>query len=474
MGFDEEYFKSDDFRELLRNYEESVEAGTPAFLDADDFIDIADYYNMLNEPEKATETVDYAIGLYPGAVLLNVFKARQALQDYDFEAARQYADAIDDKDSPDYHYLKAEILIAENRLDEADQYLREYYRTVPPDEHDDFVKDVINLYVDYDISDKAYEWLLRSRGDDSEDFKELMGRTLFGLGKYQDSQRIFNELIDRNPFSKHYWNALASAQYMDEDYSGAVTSSEYAIAIDPTDPEGLLTKASSLFRMGNYEMAADYFGRYTQAAGADPYALLYQGTCLVNLDRCEEAIVLLQQAVANSDQDSDLLPQMYEELAFCHSGLGQPEQAMEALDKTENLPCDHINILVLRGHILLENGQIERAERYFKAAIKQSDGDSSTIIHIIVSLYDNHFLHAAYEMFKKFYAFIATPDFNEGYSYMALCCYGLGYVEEFLMYLRLAVDRNPREARLVLSQLFPAETPVDEYYRFMHQKLKKS
>jgi len=473
--FDKEYFNSEEFRELLSNYEESVAAGQPAFLDADDFVDIADYYNMQGETERANDTVDYALSLYPSATLLNVFKARRALERYDFDDARRYLSAIDDHDSPDYHYLKAEVLIAENRLDEADEYLRQYSLSVPADEHDDFIKDVINLYVDYDASEKAYQWVLRAHDDTSDDFMELMGRTLFGLGKYQDSQRVFNELIDRHPFSTVYWNALASAQFMDEDYPGAVTSSEYAIAIDPSDSEGLMTKACSLFRMGNFEQAADYFARYIKAVpdGDITYALLHQGVCMVNLNRSADALPLLQQALAVSAPDSELLPQIHEEMAFCYGALRKPDEAMAALDNTESLECDHVQTMVIRGHILLENGLPERAEHYFKQAMRQSNHDPSVIVRIIVSLYDNHLVKASYFMFKKLFSSSASSQLTDGFAYMALCCHDLGYADEFLHYLQVAVERNPQEAHQVLAPLFPDSMPVSEYVAFTKEMFRK-
>ena len=174
MPFDEEYFNSDDFQQLLSSYEASVESGSTMFLDADDLVDIADYYNMKEEPERALEVVEQGLTLYPDDVLLNVFMARKALDEEDVREAEQIASRIGDKDAPDYHYLQAEILIAQGRIDEADRNLRDYGQTVDPDEYGDFVKDVANLYVDYDLSGKAYEWMLRSMGDDSDDFKELM------------------------------------------------------------------------------------------------------------------------------------------------------------------------------------------------------------------------------------------------------------------------------------------------------------
>ena len=257
MQYNEDYFESEDFKELLDSYEASLQAGGQPFMDADDLVDLADYYNNIGEGDKAAAAIEHALALYPNATLPNVFKAREALTVGDFETARSYADTISDHDDPDYHYLTAEIMIAEGRIDEADKYLRNYGMSVDADEWEDFIKDCANLYVDYDINDKAYEWMMRSKGDDSTDFKELMARTLFGLGKYKDSERIFNELIDRNPYSLNYWNALASAQLLDEDYPNAITSSEFAIAINPNDPDGLTSKANCLLRLGNYEEALE-------------------------------------------------------------------------------------------------------------------------------------------------------------------------------------------------------------------------
>ena len=299
----------------------------------------------------------------------NVFKARKALSEGDYTQAGFYRDEIENHDDPDYHYLVAEIMIAQGDIKGADHYLREYGKSVEPDEYEDFVRDCANLYIDYNQSEKAYEWMLRSRGDESDDFKELMARTLFGLGKYEDSERIFNELIDQHPYSKQYWTALASAQFMNEDYSNAITSSEYAIAIDPKDPDAVSQKASGLFRLGNYEEALKYFKMYSELEPDDEFGLLHQGVCLVNMNRNDEALPLLRMALAVAPKDSPLLANIYQELAFCYGAKRQVKQALEMLDKTETLPCDHTDMLVVRGHILLENDQINKAEEAFKMAI---------------------------------------------------------------------------------------------------------
>ena len=473
LNIDEEYFKSEEFRDILERYEASINAGSTPFMDADDLVDIADYYSWQDDDDRAEEAIRCALELYPASTLPNVFMARKALSMGEIAEAEFYADEIENHDDPDYHYLVAEIKIASGDIDEADEYLREYSKNVDTDEYEDFVRDCANLYIDYDQSEKAYEWMMRSRGDESDDFKELMARTLFGLGKYEDSERIFNELIDQHPYSKQYWNALASAQFMNEDYSNAITSSEYAIAIDPNDPDAVSSKASGLFRLGNYEQALKYFKMYSELVPDDEFGLLHQGVCLVNMNRNEEALPPLRMALAVAPKDSPLLANIYQELAFCYSAMHQVKQALEMLDKTETLPCDHTDMLVVRGHILLQNDQVNRAEEAFKMAIMKSDNSPAIMLRIIVSLYDNRYTQACYQMLVKFFAMVHEyyPDYKSGNAYMALCCYDLGRSDEFMKYLRLAVEQDPKEAQSVLSCLFPEATPVRDYVPYMEQRL---
>ena len=474
MNIDEEYFKSEEFQDILESYEASINAGSNPFMDADDLVDLADYYSWQGFDDKAEAAIDYALELYPSSTLPNVFKARKALSEGDYTQAEFYRDEIENHDDPDYHYLVAEIMIAQGDIEGADDYLREYGKSVEPDEYEDFVRDCANLYIDYNQSEKAYEWMMRSRGDESDDFKELMGRTLFGLGKYKDSERIFNELIDQHPFSKHYWNALASAQFMNEEYSNAITSSEYAIAIDPNDPDAVSSKASGLLRLGNYEEAQKYYQKYCELVPDDEFGFLHQGVCLVNMNRNEEALPVLRMALAVAPKDSQFLVQIYQELAFCYGALHQVGQAIRMLDKTLKLDCDHVDILVVKGHILLQNDKIAEAEECFKQAILQSNNAPNVLLRIIVSLYDNRYLNACYQMLVKFFQLVRDyyPDYKSGNAYMALCCYDMGNTEEFLKYLQLAVEQDPNEAKSVLSCLFPEGIPVHEYVSYMEQRLR--
>lgn len=468
----DDYYDSQEFRDMLDEYEEAVNTGQPVFMDADELSEIADYYQMTEQLDEAEDAINLALSLSPGAIAPLTYKIHEALYKGDVKEAEQLYEQITETDEPDYIYNYAEILLTKGEVDEADRYLREQFKQVPPDEYQDYVVDVANIYQDYGYSEKAMEWVARAKQEDTPDFKELIARTLFGLGKYKDSERLFNELIDVDPFSKRYWKGLASVQFMNEDYSGAVQSSEYAIAIDPEDPEGLVAKANSLYRLGNYEGALDYYERYAKLEPDDEFGWLHQGTCLINIGNTNDAVVRLEHALEIAPDDSPCLCDICQELAFAYSEQDESDKAIELLDRTDKMNCDHVQMKVIRGHILLNAGRSDEAESTFREAIIQSSNPNQTMMRIIVSLYDNKYLDAAYTLFKRFFEII-PPDFNEGYAYMALCCYDLKKYAEFLDYLKEACQRNPHECRMALAHIFPEDVEPQDYYNYIKDTLKK-
>ena len=300
MADNQEYFESEDFREILEKYETSVKSGQSLYMDADDLADIADFYQYNGRMEEAENAIELALQYNPDAIGPLLYKAREALAASDFKKAREYAEHIKATDTLEALYFEGEILICEGRVEQADQLFREQLKEMMPDEQMDYVYDVANVFSDYNIYDKAFEWMARSQGDNSEDFKELMARILFGLGKYKDSERIFNELIDSDPYSAPYWNRLAATQFMSNKIHDSITSSEYSIAINPNDTEATLNKANGLYCLGNYEEAQKYYQRYGEMDTTSETAELFQALCLLNMSRSAGSISALPRSCPDS------------------------------------------------------------------------------------------------------------------------------------------------------------------------------
>ena len=258
------YYQSDKFKQLLRRYEDLQENISSEFLDPEELTDIAEFFHYMGDDQEAMEAIDMAIKIDPLAVIPRTFKARMALLcDKDPQLANKIAETIIDKNDPDYEYLKAEIMIVDNKVAAADSFLKNVYDDIiDPEERAGMALDVAALFSDYEEMEYAETWLNRSNKTEENDYKEIRAHILKSRGEYKESELILNELLDSNPYSGPYWNQLAQSQLLRNDINEAITSSEYSIAINPEDEEAILNKANGLFALGNYEEALKYFERY--------------------------------------------------------------------------------------------------------------------------------------------------------------------------------------------------------------------
>lgn len=465
----------DEFKELLEQYEHAMEIGEPVFMDSDDLLDISDYYRELGRSKDAEIAMNRAYTLQPDSLPALEHKVNMCIDEGDYDGAEEYLSRMLDSTSPEYIYSRAAIWISQKQIEKAEDFLEIQLKDLTEEsDRQDFILDVVDLYSDFGYSEMAMKWMSRAHPDNTQDFKELMGRTLFELGKYEDSERVFNELLDSNPFQKRYWNAMASNQFMLEDYGGAVTSSEYAIAIDPEDSESIMYKANALMRLENYEEALKFYQRYESIEPDDELGLLNLAACHISLGQFEEALEKLKTAVRKSSKDSPYLSEIYQEMSFAYGELKRFDEALEAIEHTTSLDCNHSDMEVIRGHILMASGRNEEASAAYQKGIQLSGNAPGTVMRVIISTYDNKYVEESYVMFLKFFESMKdNKEWNEGYGYMALVCLDLGKTDEFLSYLQKACKVNPGEAKTALSHLFPKDMPVEQFYDYIKKELKQ-
>jgi tetratricopeptide (TPR) repeat protein len=127
------YYDSEDFRNILKSYEESEKAGENRFFDSDDLLNIADYYCLHGKVPQARAIVDKVLEMFPDSNDALLMKSRMFLTyDHDPDKADKVAEMVSDKHDVDYAYLKAEILLSRGMGEEAEALLQTVY-----DEADD-------------------------------------------------------------------------------------------------------------------------------------------------------------------------------------------------------------------------------------------------------------------------------------------------------------------------------------------------
>ena len=467
----ENYFNSPEFQETLHRYESSLQEGRQEYFGSDELSDISEYYYDSGKRKEADDVLNYAIQLHPGAAMPLVFKGRIALIDNkDIDGAQHYADMIVDQLDLDCLYLQAEIMIARGNVEEADNFLNNAMHKIDEDDVPDYVLDIATIFIDYNQPDIAAKWLALSDEDDLLDYREVKARIAFAKGDYEQSEQIFEQLLDEDPYSRHYWNSLAATQFMSNRINDSITSSEYSIAIDPEDDEALLNKANGLFSLGNFKDAIEYYQRFLKLCPEEGAAYMFIGNCLLNMGHPEEAMPQYNKALECFRKYDIGTSEVNQCRAFTFSQLGNVEQALLCLDEADNDPeCNHSEINVIRGHILLEHRRVKEAIKSFVEALQATNFSHEIFFRIAISVYDCGYHSIAYRMFKTYHETHHAQG-DEGAAYLASCCRQLNKRDEYMKYLNIACHQNPIEARKILGEYFPTGMDPKDYFDYEKAK----
>ena len=458
------YYKSKEFKEILEQYE-NLHDSEQTLLSSEDYSDIAQYYHEQADDKKALEAIHVALSLYPGSVGPTSFLARYALlEEHDVDKASNIADGITDKNDPDYVLLMAEIMIVDGRADEADSYLDEAYDFFYDDDYyDDMPLDVAVLFTDYDEVEYADKWLQRSDETDEIDYIVTKAKILAGQGKINESEELINKLINADPYSTEYWDLLAVVQSMGGKTSDSITSSDYALAIDPDDRDALLNKAKGLMSLENYSEAEKLFRKYAKLEPNKLNSYTLIAFSLMAQNRPQEALLYFEKALEICEKEpkayqwGDMVDVIYQ-MAYLENTLSHFSKSRELLNRIAEIEKDNLsdNLDELgrrlaevdcgQGCLCLEENKLDEAIDWFDQAVNDSNGDPHIYSRIAGAAYESGFVQYAYNILHELLFNIGVEE-PLGMKYLALCCKHLGKEDE-LKCIEEKIEKNKKSQEI--------------------------
>lgn len=440
------YYKSNEFKRVLAQYE-NLDEDERALLSTGDYSDIAQYYHNLGNDDKALEAIKTALSVYPGSTGPLSFLSRYALfEEQDSKKARNIAESIDDKMDPDYILLTAEIMLNEGRVDEADAYLHDAYKQFYGDDYyDDMSLDIAILFADYGELEISEEWLQLSDETDENDYIETEARILIGKKEYAKAESLINELINNEPYSPDYWNLLATAQAQDGHVNESITSSDYALAIDPDNSDALLQKGNGMMILENYPEAEKLFRKYLEKEPKRDTGYMMIGLVLTAEDQPQEALTYFSKALAANEKGVKNQwrnrIEIYFQMSTVENYLEHYNIVHDYLEKIADIYREHTSddvdelgislaeIDCAHGHVCLEEEKIDEALDWFDQAVTESNGDTGIYCKIAATAYECGYVEYAYNILHEL-LFNNGEENDLGYKYLVSCCKFLGKNEE--------------------------------------------
>lgn len=468
MTNNDNFYESKEFQDKLKLYKKAHKKGEPIYLDPEDFTDISDYYISNNEEEEAECVIADGLSLHPKADDLWINAAALSLMNHkDADRARYCLDKIEDKTSSRYILLLGEIMLLEEKIDEANQLFYHYVEKVEDEDVQYFQYIVSSLYTEYGYFKEAKQWFSKLPAFDDEEYQDLKGRIALGNEEYDEGERIYQALLDKNPYSGDYWGKLASTQLIKENFQEAINSCDFALAINPNDADAIVTKANAFFKLENYEKALQYYLQYKKinTTDSDCYGLI--AMAYIQTNQPKQAIAYIKKVEKNSINNQIDLLLFYQEAVSTFSMLGYLNEALTYIRKMQALrTCNPINLFLQKGNILFRKGEVEKANKEFQKAIKIADNKAYPIIYKAVSALNCGYTEMAYYILKDFLSKV-DDTWIDGYAYFALCCKKLQKEDEFINAVQQACKKNPEEAFNALEYLFPEGMNPEDYYSYL-------
>ena len=323
------YFQEEEFKKNLALYEQMLQGGQSVYLEADELTDIAEYYLVQNDTDKAMACIQYALNIHPGSIDPLIFLARQKMFNGDIEGAKTIRDCITDPNDREVIFLNAELLLREGKEQEATTYLSEKAET----EEEDaalFAYDTATLFLDYGYLEQAAQWGQRALDmePDNEKFLKLKADHLISSNRPKEAIEILNSLLDINPYNLNAWHSLGEAYFVCEDFSKTMETADFALAIDEHDAQALLLKANSLLQQQNLDEAHQLYLRYFKEHPSNEIPYLFDGVCLSALERYDEALSQLLKAEELSQGYSTEQQHIYANLSDVYSRLHDTDKAL--------------------------------------------------------------------------------------------------------------------------------------------------
>jgi tetratricopeptide (TPR) repeat protein len=227
--------------------------------------------------------------------------------------------------------VQVEMLVFEDKLDQAEKLLNELYAIEPTneeifiqkaniyskrDDHEkavEFLKtalkytedlaDVYNLigmeYLFMDNLELAKESFIKCLEEDIEDQSALYNVVYCFefLDQNQEAIEYLKTYIDRNPYSEIAWHQSGRLYYGLKDYENASTCFQLATYIDEEFVGAFMERGKALERLKNYTEAIESYNRTIELDDPTSYALLRIGKCYEKLGNKVEALKYFNKTV---------------------------------------------------------------------------------------------------------------------------------------------------------------------------------
>lgn len=349
--------------DLLSRYEQMLVTGKSIYFDADEYDELAEYYDKLDDIEAARGIVDMGLSIHPDNESLMLRFGKYLVYDAKYTTALHYLNSRFSSYDFELYLLKIECLLHLDLYAEAYELTAEILRDEDTD-LDVILSELGFLYVGAEYYDEAILYFEKSLEYDPANIEVLndLAYAYEVKADFASAIIVCNQILDADPYSIDSWIMLGKLYSLEEDFEKAIDAFDFALALDETNMLVLKLKAH----------------------------------CLLLSERSEEAVAMLKECISMSPDESHL----YLSLAECYMSLEQYGEVLKALLEYENLVGETPESMAKKAHVYLLQGKIDESVEFIDKALN-ADSDSFDVNMIAGEVYLKLNIPSGAEIFYK-------------------------------------------------------------------------
>ena len=369
------YFDKPKFKNILAKYEGMVQNHTSIYFDAEDLVDIADYYVSIGNEEEAEKAIDYSLTLHPTDTDSLIYKIRSLSYKGRKNDASQLIKLIEDPNDREVMFLKAELLLEENLHVEAEKI----YMEIAENENEslEILMDIAICYIDANKLEDAEKWIekIRSKGynlDNSQKFRDLWCDFCTAFGFLEKGIETFQKSLEENPYSIKHWNGLSQCYLSQMNLEKANEAIDFSLAIDEKNQEAREIKAYCHMLGNNHEEAITIYKDLLKTSTPSNKKYIYEklGLNYIQCYKFEDALVYYQKWLKEYPQMTNYeKSEIYSHIASCYCNIKRPAEGLQYINAVLDADPFNSTAIIQKAILHIQLGEEDAGKQLFDKAL---------------------------------------------------------------------------------------------------------
>ena len=446
-----EYSQFDDNNNLsLSKFESMLKTNNVLFFDSNEFETIIHHYLENGKIALAKKAIKLGLQQHPSSTNLKLFQIEVLVFENKLEQAEVLLDKLYELEpsNEEVFIQKANILSKQDNHTEA---IKVFLKAL------DLTNDAADIYsligMEYlflDEFENAKTYFIKCLEVDYEDYSALYNviYCFDYLEQHSEAIEFLNLYLDKNPYCEVAWHQLGKQFVVLNDHVKALAAFDFAVISDDTFIGAYLEKGKVLEQMERYDEAIENYKITLALEDPTSFALLRIGQCYEKLGQDDLAVQHFYKTV----EEDPLLDKGWISITKFYCRRNNHQKALYYINKAINIDSENVSYWKLYASINHRLNFLEEAERGYKRTLELGNYELDTWLSradILIKLGEYQAAVFNLNQAAEFYPDLAEIEYRLTGLYFTLNQPGEGYI-----HLNNALHLD-KEYDFIIEELFP-------------------